>query len=263
MDGNSGTLFAEERRGAILARLRETGKVTVEELCETFRVSAATVRADLARLEEQGTLRRTHGGAILRSSTLFEPPYAERQVLRLAEKRLIAREAAHLVKDGETILLDAGTTAHELALGLKDRTALTVVTNSLANVLALMDSPGVQVIVVGGALHAKRRATLGPLAASFLGQFHVDRAFMAFNGVHPVAGFTVVDFEAASVKASMMAAAAETIVLADSSKVGQIAFASAAPLSAADLLVTDPGIGEADRAAIVEKGLRVRVASRT
>src|SRR5437588_429088 len=97
------SMFAEERQTAILGELRKNGKVTVEELTAAFSVSAPTIRADLSRLEERGLLRRTHGGAIRASATLFEPPYAERQVMRHAEKRAIARAAAALVKDGETI----------------------------------------------------------------------------------------------------------------------------------------------------------------
>ncbi len=252
-----GAMFAEERHRAILERLRSAGKVTVEELAEEFKVSAPTVRADLARLEEHGLLRRTHGGAIRASATLFEPPYAERQVMRHAEKRAIARAAAAMVRDGDTLLIDAGTTTHEIALALKAHQGLTVVTNSVANALALMDNPGIEVTVVGGSLQPRRRAILGPLAVRFLGPFRVDRAFVAFNGIHHEAGFTVVDFDAAEIKQRMMECAAETIVVADSSKIGQVAFAQVAPLSAARMLITDAGIGVEELARLEERGLEV------
>src|SRR6185503_14092890 len=108
-----GGLFAEERQNAILEQLRQKGKVTVEELTQSFRVSPPTIRTDLTRLEEQGLLRRTHGGAIAVGNTLYEPPYTERAILRQAEKRAIARAAANLVHEGETLLLDAGTTCQE------------------------------------------------------------------------------------------------------------------------------------------------------
>jgi DeoR family fructose operon transcriptional repressor len=252
--------FVEERRRAILDHLQRSGKVTVEDLAAAFRVSFATVRADLACLEAEGLLRRTHGGAILASATLYEPAYVHREVLRLPEKRAIARAAAALVRDGETLLLDAGTTTHELALLLTARQALTVVTNSLSNALALMDNTSIEVMLLGGTVNARRRATLGPLAVGFLDSFRVDRAFLAFNGVHAEAGFTVVDFEAAALKRRMSERAASTVVLADSGKIGQIAFAAALPLSAADALVTDGGIAEGDRAALTEQGLRVVVA---
>jgi DeoR family fructose operon transcriptional repressor len=255
------SLFAEERRRDILALLGASGKVTVEELASHYAVSLPTIRTDLSRLEEQGMLRRTHGGAIPLSPTLFEPPYAQREVMHQAEKRAIAREAAALVNDGETILLDAGTTVYELALALKIKRNVTIVTNSLANALALMDSPEIAVILVGGSIQQRRRATLGPLAVRFLEDFHVDKAFLAFNGVDVEAGFTVVDFEAAEIKRKMMSCAAEIVALSDSSKIGQRAFAAVAPLSAASLLVTDWHISDDFRAAIDERGVRLHIVS--
>jgi len=254
-------LFAEERQLAILRRLEAAGKVTVEELAAAFGVSTPTVRSDLSRLEERGLLRRTHGGAIGASSTLFEPPFSQREVMHRPEKRAIAALAATLVQEGDTILLDAGTTTCELALRLRPFRSLTVVTNSLENASVLMDSPGVQVILVGGLIQPRRRAALGPLAMRFLEPFHVDRAFLAFNGVDAEAGFTVVDFDAADVKRQMMARASEVVVLADSSKIGKTAFAAVAPLAAAHFLITDPGIAPEDRRRLQDAGLVVRVAS--
>jgi DeoR family fructose operon transcriptional repressor len=256
----NGIRFAEERQHAILDLLKAMGKVTVEELAATFHVSAPTVRSDLARLEEQGLLRRTHGGAIPASPTLFEPPYAQREVMRHEEKKAIARVAAELVKDGETLILDAGTTTYEIALLLRERRSLTIVTNSLANAHVLMDNPALEVVVVGGSLQARRRAILGPLSVQFLKQFRVDRAFLAFNGVHPRSGFTVVDFDAAEVKRQMMACAGETVVVADSGKIGQVAFAAVGPVSDARLLITDSGITEENQARLIEAGLPVQVA---
>ncbi len=255
-----GPLFAEERQRAILEQLRQQGKVTVEELTLAFRVSPPTIRADLSRLEEQGLLRRTHGGAIAVGNTLYEPPYAERAVLRQAEKRAIARAAAELVHEGETILLDAGTTCYEIALLLKEFRALTVVTNSLATAQALAENEAIETILIGGTVQPRRRATLGALAARFLEPIHCDRAFVAFSGVHATAGFTVIDFDAAQVKAQMLRRAKQAIAVADSSKVGQVAFACVAPLTAAHLILTDAGLLAEDRAALEEAGLRLIVA---
>ena len=256
-----GALFAEERQRDVLERLHSTGKVTVEELATAFHVSAPTVRADLTRLEDQGLLRRTHGGAIPISHTLYEPPYAQRQVMRYDEKRAIARLAASRVKDGETVMLDAGTTTHEIAILLKERTSLTVVTNSLVNALTLMDSPDIAVILVGGNIQPRRKATLGPLAVRFLEAFRVDRAFMGFNGVHVQSGYTVVDFDAAEIKRRMMACAGEVVAVADSSKIGQIAFAAVAPLQAANFLITDDQVTPENLQQLIETGLQVLTTS--
>src|SRR5258708_9146371 len=177
------------------------------------------------------------------------------------EKRGIGREAVGLGSDGETILLDAGTPVYEFALLLKAKKNLTVVTNSFANALALMDSPEVHIILVGGTVQPRRKATLGPLAVRFLEDFHVDKAFLAFNGVDIETGFTVVDFEAAELKRKMMACAAETVVLSDSSKIGQRAFASVGPLSTANVLITDSHISNTDLPRIAEPGPKVNVAA--
>lgn len=234
-------MYAEERHREILERLKLTGKVSVEQLAELLGVSAPTVRADLGALEARKLLRRTHGGALALESTLYEPPYAERERVRQFEKSRIALAAAARVHDHETVLLDAGTTTYEVAVCLKARLGLTVVTNSLEAAWELMDAPPghVETIVVGGNVHARRRAVLGPLATDFLQTIQVDRAFLGINGVHPEAGWTVIDFDAAQVKRAMMARAREVVVVADGAKLGVAAFASVAPLRAAHVLVTD------------------------
>ena len=248
-------LYAEERQREILDRVRQEGKVSVEELTEALGVSAPTIRADLGSLETRHLLRRTHGGAILPETTLYEPPYAERERARQSEKSRIGAAAAAMICDHETVILDAGTTTFEIAKCLKKRVGLTVVTNSLEAAWELMDSPPgcLEIIVIGGTVHAHRRATLGPLATDFLANFHVDRVFLGVNGVDPDSGYTVVDFDAAQVKRAMIACAREVVVVADSSKFGVSAFASICPLSAAHILVTD-STPTADLVVALEKG---------
>ncbi|HLJ58013.1 MAG TPA: DeoR/GlpR family DNA-binding transcription regulator [Chthonomonadaceae bacterium] len=254
-----GLLFAEERQRAIVEQLRQRGKVTVEAMTVAFGVSPPTIRADLTRLEEQGLLRRTHGGAIAVGTTLYEPPYAERAVLRQPEKRAIADAAAGLVQEGETLLLDAGTTCHEIALLLRGFRRLTVVTNSLASANALSENDGIEVVLIGGTLQPRRRATLGALAARFLEPIQCDRAFVGVSGVHPTAGLTVVDFDAAQIKRTMLEKGKQAVVVADCGKVGQASFACIGPIAMAHLLITDDGVAAEDRAALEAAGVRVVV----
>ncbi len=255
-------MYAEERQQFIVERVRRDGKVSVEALTEELGVSAPTVRADLGVLESRRLLRRTHGGAIALETTLYEPPYAARERARQREKARIGAVAAARVRDHETVLLDAGTTTHEVAVYLKARRGLTVVTNSLEAAWELMDAPPghVETIVIGGAVHAHRRATLGPLAAEFLGRIQVDRAFVGVNGAHAEAGWTVVDFDAAQVKRAMMARAREVVIVADSSKMGAAAFASVGPLALAHILVTDAPPDAALSEAFSAAGVEVVVA---
>lgn len=256
-------MYAEERHREILERVRREGKVSVEELTEALGVSAPTVRADLGALEMRRLLRRTHGGAIALETTLYEPPYAERERARQAEKARIAAAAAARVRDHETVILDAGTTTYEIAVRLKERIGLTVVTNSLEAAWELMDAPrgSVETIVVGGNVHAGRRATLGPLAAEFLTRLHVDRAFLGVNGIHPDAGWTVVDFDAAQVKRAMLSRAREVVVVADGSKLGTAAFASIGPLALAHVLVTDTAPDSSLTEALAAAEVEVVIAS--
>ena len=255
----SGALFAEERQVTILQLLQQYGKVTVDELTDRLGVSPPTVRTDLSRLEAHGLLQRTHGGAIVVGHTLYEPPYSERAILRQAEKKAVAASAVALVKDGETLLLDAGTTCHEIAQLLRGFRRLTVVTNSLASAQVLAENDGIETILIGGQVQSRRRAILGPLAALFLEPFQCDRSFVAISGVHPESGFTVIDFDAAHLKRMMLAKAAQSVVVADSSKIGQIAFACVGPLSTASLLITDGGISSDDRTSLESAGLRLLI----
>lgn len=252
-------MFVEERHRRILDRLRDRGKVTVEELAGQFGVSAPTVRADLAALEARRLLRRTHGGALPPETSLYEPPYAERAVAHAEAKRRIGRAAAERVRAGETVILDAGTTTHEIGLALAaTRTGITVVTNALPTAAALMEAPGIDVIVVGGQAQGRRRAVLGPLAVEFLKPFQADRVFLGVSGADLQAGFTAVDFDAVQVKRAMLAHAGEAVVVADASKIGQAAFAHIAPLTAAALLLTDRVVSDETAAAFVEAGLPVQ-----
>jgi len=256
-------MYAEERQRAILEKVRREGKVSVEALAESFHVSAPTVRADLGLLETRRLLRRTHGGAIAWETTLYEPPYAERERARQLEKARIGAAAAARVRDHETVILDAGTTTYEIAVRLKERVGLTVVTNSLEAAWELMDAPPghVETIVIGGHVHARRRATLGPLAADFLSSLQVDRAFLGVNGVHPEFGYSVVDFDAAHVKQAMAARAREVVVVADSSKHGASAFACVGPLSLAHVLVTETAPDTFLAEALLKAGAEVVIAS--
>ena len=250
-------MFAKERHQRILEKLTQTGKVTVEDLARDLHVSAPTIRADLSALEAQKRLHRTHGGALSGAGSVWEPPYAERAVSHAQEKKRIGQAAAALVRDGETLLLDAGTTTHEvgLALAASNRREVTVVTNALPTALALMDAAHISTIVIGGQIQPRRQATLGPLAAAFLQPFRADRAFLGVSGVDANAGITAVDFDAVLVKQALLAHAGEIVVVADVCKIGQAAFAHIAPLSKVDLLITDAGLSADAEQILLEAGL--------
>ena len=177
-------LYLQERLGQITTLLEEQGRVSVSDLSERFGVSAVTIRNDLASLEHQGRLLRTHGGAVPRPSPGLEPPaFALRKELHVAEKERIGREAAALVRDGDAIALDASTTAWQVARHLKDRRELTVVTNGLFIALEFVESPGVTVVMPGGSLRAASASLVGDEGLCILDRYHVQKGFFGADGL--------------------------------------------------------------------------------
>jgi DeoR family fructose operon transcriptional repressor len=232
-------LFTEERRRRIVAMVGAASKVTVSDLAARFGVSGATVRADLRALHGEGFLTRTHGGAIPRGTAGSERSSSEKATERLEEKRRAARAAAELVADGDTIILDTGTTTLELARLIRDRFRGTVVTNDWAIARTLEDAEAIKVILLGGTLRRGFHCTVGPAGREMLTRLKVDKAFMGANGFSPEAGATTPDQDQAETKRSMVAAARQVILVCDSSKIGRVSFVQFASCAELDFLATD------------------------
>ena len=261
MPAIEGALFVEERKLKILEFIEEHRKATVVELCQQFRVSSATIRNDLRDLETAGLLIRTHGGAMVKSKTGLEPDMSLRKVQYLEEKRRIAEAALGLVEDGDTIILDTGTTTYELARLLGEKRDLTVVTNDLPIALLLEDFESVRVVLVGGMVRKKFHCTV---ASSFSGMnalsdLAVDKAFMAANGFSLEKGASTPDINHSETKKLMISIAARVILLFDSSKMGRNSFAIFAPLDKIDAVVTD-FLHENERRQMEESGIQPMLA---
>ncbi len=252
-------LFSEERRGRILELIRERKKLTVNELCELLDVSAATVRGDLRDLDRDGLLLRTHGGAIERSRASYEQISSQRSTERLAEKQAIARAAEALVEDGDTILLDTGTTTLELARRIGTPRRLTVVTNDLEIARVLEEVRGVELVMLGGAVRKGYHCTVGPAGVQMTEYLRVDKAFMATNSLSLDAGATTPDLQQADTKKAMMAIAHKVIFVCDSAKIGRESFARFADLGQIDVLVTDQ-LDARQRRLYEDQGIEVVVA---
>ncbi len=243
-------LFAAERRERILLLLRERSKLTVPELSDHFHVSSATIRADLRDLEAEGSLRRTHGGAIPVGKTAQEAAASHKLVDHIDEKTRIARKAAEFVEDGDTIALDTGTTVFQMARFLTERTNLSVVTNDVEIAEFLEANSTATIILIGGMLRRGFHCTTGPMTVSAIAGLNVDKAFLAANAFSLEKGFTTPNFDHAEVKRAFMRSATGTTVLLDSSKIGRISFVSFADLGDVDRFITDDGIGAAVRGEI-------------
>lgn len=224
----------EELRGI----LDQDRVVRVEELTEQLGVSSATIRRDLGELEKLGEVRRVYGGAVSTGGRLDEPVFDDKTSVAAAEKRRIAEAAAEYVKPNDTIFLDGGSTVLELARLLKDRTNISIVTNSLRAAVELAGR-GPRLILVGGELRRLAQTTVGPLTRFMIQELHVDKAFMGTIGLSLDEGVTTTDPAEAYTKELVMEHAREVILLADSSKAHKISFTRAGRLEKVRLLITD------------------------
>ena len=253
-------VFKEERWRAILAILSEQGRIRVGRLATRLNVSEATVRRDLEAMQAQGMLQRTHGGAMLLPPTAFEVSFDESQSKAQAEKRAIGHRAAGLVAEGESIIIESGTTTLELARCLLDMRKLTVLTNSLAICKEISANEGIEVMVLGGTLRRQSASLVGPWVAEVLQRVRVDKAFVGVNGLSADFGLSSPNPFTAESRKAILAAARIRIALADHSKLGVEALYHVAPLDALDILVTDVGAGEEQLAPIRDKGVEVMTA---
>ena len=234
-------LFTPERRQQIMRLLEKEQRVTVPELSQQFAVSEVTIRKDLAWLEAQGLAMRTHGGAI--ATTTGSPPsemsldVRERQ--QHAEKERIGEAAASYIHDGETIALDASTTALAMAPFLGSKRDLTVVTNGVRTAMELLAFPTLSVLLLGGMLRRESYSVVGMWGKSVLEQVHISKAFVGARGLTLRAGLTDVNAEEIKLKRAMIEAANEVIALIDSTKWNQVTLATFCPLERLKLIITD------------------------
>lgn len=233
-------LLAVERRTRTLELLHRQGLVTVAELSHDFHVSEETIRRDLAELEgTEKTLTRTYGGAYLTKAVSSDIPVGIREAIALEGKEAIASVCDQMVGEGETLLLDSSTTALHLAMRLKRRKGLTVVSNSVRVVEQLAGNDGIKVICAGGTLRHSQLSFVGPVAAEMLGRYCADKAFVSCVGLTADKGLTDTDEREAEIRRLMLSQARERIVIADCTKLGKTFFSVIAPLSGIDSIVTD------------------------
>lgn len=223
----------------VLDLLEANGEVTVAELSARAGVSEMTVRRDLEALERESVVKRFHGGAITAVSRSYEPPYAVRAQRNVEAKQRIGKAAASLLSDGETVIIDVGTTTLEVARALQGRRQLTVLTPSMRVAGILADEPGIRLMVTGGLTRAGELSLIGDLAERAFADFRFDTFLMGVAGIEAEAGLTEYNLDDGRVKQAALASARRCVVVADSSKLGRVAFARICPLERVDVMVTD------------------------
>jgi DeoR family transcriptional regulator, aga operon transcriptional repressor len=237
---NHSRLLGEERRRKILELVEKDGQVTITDLARRFKLSAVTVRADLDALSENGSIMRSHGGAVRRNESQ-DYPLRLKATLHRSEKIRIGQAAGQLIRPNETIILDSGTTTAEIARHLKEKKLrpLTVITNALNISLDLADAPGISVIVVGGLLRPVSYSLVGPQAETMLRDLHADRLFLGVDGFDLDAGPSTPDVLEAQLNSCMVRVAREITVVADSSKLGRQSVSRIGPTERIHRLITD------------------------
>jgi DeoR/GlpR family transcriptional regulator of sugar metabolism len=248
-----------ERQQRILEIVDENGVVRVNELSQLFEVSVMTIRRDLVTLEEQGFLRRSHGGAISRRRFQSEPYFDQKGRRNRAEKEAIGRLAATLVEPGETILVNSGSTTLEMLRHLPD-IELRVVTSNAGAISALMASR-VECIVLGGVYRRRSNSFVGGFALQTLDSVYGSKAFIGVDGLDLEAGLTTPHHQEAEIARQMIRRTrGEIIVLADSSKIGGVSPFITTSLDSADIIITDSGLADEYRSALEERGIAVLLA---
>ena len=251
-------MFAAERHSQILGLLDRLGRVRVTELARDFQVTEETVRRDLERLEAEGKLQRTHGGAMV-GPTRRELPFAIRQVSQLGPKSAIARAAVRLIEADQVIALDGSTSALAMT-GLLPEMALTVVTNSVPVVSALSERSQVKVVGLGGTLDQTSRCFVGPLTAQALTRINIHTLFLSCVGVDLQRGLSESLEELAAVKSALIDRAERVVLLVDSSKFGIRSTLTFAGLSEVDMVLTDAGVDPETVSQLQALGLAVQLA---
>lgn len=249
-------MLLDQRRHRILQAIENDGFATLHQLVERTGVSESTVRRDLEYLDRIGQVRRTRGGASYVGESLIG--LEERSVQALAQKQAIGRVAASLVLDGESILLDGGTTTLEVARQLAGR-SLQVVTNSIPIAHLLVNQSQIELVQIGGYLYPKTGVALGPLAVSALTQIHVRRLFMSVGGI-TTQGLYNSNTLLVETEREMLQAAEEVIVVSDSSKLGHAAIAHLCSLDRVNKLIVDAGITAEWRELLAQAGVEVLIA---
>ena len=249
-----------QRREQILQLLVERRSVQVLDLAEKLAVSAVTIRSDLAHIESQGQAIRTHGGATLVRTPPQEHDIHQKDRLNIAQKESIGACAAQLVRPGDNIIIDSGTTTMTLARHLRDRTDITVMTNGLNVAWELANAQGVEVLLTGGLLRKQALSLQGTQAEACLNAYNFDTLFLGVDGLDLQFGLTTHHEGEARLNHRMVERARKVVVLTDSSKFGRVSLHRIAMLQRGQTIITDAGVGQEYREGLQRLDVELMIA---
>lgn len=234
-------LLVEERRRLIVDLVEQQGRATVEELAQKFGTSAVTIRADLDALARSSAIARSHGGALPAAPAANDTPLNIKETRWHAQKLRIGQAAAKMIQDGETIILDSGSTTVEIARQIRQMKfeSLTVITNALNIAMELSGLPQIRVMMLGGLLRQTSYSLVGPDAEQALAKLSADRLFLGVDGLDPEVGVTTPDPLEAALNALMIRVSRQTIAVLDASKLGQRSLSVITPVKNLDMVISD------------------------
>jgi len=232
-------MLAIERRNAILEKLQAERKVVVSELSALYEVSEETIRRDLEKLENEGYVIKSYGGAVLNENTNLDLPFNVRKNKNVIGKQKIADLLSRVICDGDSIFLDASSTAVAIAKAIRNKRGLTIITNSLEIAIELLDVSECKVILTGGEIVSTAFGVVGHVTDKTIRSYYLDKAVISCKGLDLEKGFTDSDERHANNKRSMLESAKSKILAIDNSKLDKISFAKIGKLSDLDMIVTD------------------------
>lgn len=249
----------DERKNKILELLNENGSVKVEALSKLFDISEVTVRSDLADMEYKGLLTRIHGGAV----SSYKPYYSMNLNQRLAEnaarKKAIAEKTASMVENGDTLMLNSGTTTLLVFRALSPSLNLNIVTNSIPIALEAADNPNFNILLLGGSINSKYQFTFGDDAIRQLKNYHADKLILSVDGVDLQGGFSTYYDKEAEIDRIMLSQSNLSIIAADFSKFNREAFTKICDLNSADCIVTNDCVPPEQKKEINDMGIKLFV----
>lgn len=248
-------MLAIERRREILARMRIDGKVIVSELARDFDVTEETIRRDLDRLDKEGLVSKTYGGAVAKQVTTLDLPYNVRENANVEQKQMIAEKLARLIQDGERIMLDSSSTALYVLRKLKDKKNLTIITNSVKILIELADKSDWTVLSTGGVLKQNAMSLNGSSAEKMIHSYHVDTAICSCKGLDMQLGVMDSNEQDTLIKQAMLESAERRILALDSEKFDKKSFVRVCGIQKIDLLVTDQAPTSAWRRFCAERNI--------
>lgn len=254
-------MLANQRREKIFELIQEDGSAKVINLAKIFKVTEVTIRQDLEKLEKDGLVIKEHGGAYLKDIKDQVQSFSLGHKENIDKKELIAKKCIEFIENGDSIILDSGSTTTEIAKHLKGFKNLTVITNSLNIALMLGAEPGIVLIVTGGEFKPPTLSLTGQKAADSFKGLHAQKLFLATAGISLKAGLTYPSISDLVVKKAMIDAAETTYLVADSTKMGKAAFASLGALSMIDYIITDSAVEDKHKQLFKDNDIELIIAS--